>query len=66
MKDHVSTSVMRLRGPASLIDCHKGVEVMEARVSVDNLGCLGLTHVGEAEADPKAGALVQHEPDDDS
>ena len=66
MKDPVSTSVMRLRGPASLIDCHKGVQIMEARVTVDNLGCLGLAHVGEAEPDPEARALVHHEPDDDS
>ena len=48
---------MRLRGPTSLID-HKGVEVVEAGVSIDNLGCLGLADIGEAEA----GALVHHEP----
>ena len=51
------TSVMRLRGPASLID-HKGVEVVEAGVSIDNLGCLSLADIGETEA----GALVHHEP----
>ena len=38
------TSVMRLWGPASLID-HKGVEVVEAGVSIDNLGCLGLANI---------------------
>ena len=66
MKDPVSTSVMRLRGPASLIDCHKGVEVMKARVTVDNLGCLGLADIGEAETDPEPRDLVHHEPNDDS
>lgn len=55
------TSVLRLLGPASLID-HEGVKVVEASVSVDNLRGLSLAHVGETEAEPEAGARVHHEP----
>ena len=51
----------RLRGAASLID-REGVEVVEAGVSVDNLRGLRLTDIGEAEADPEAGARLHHEP----
>ena len=53
--------MLSLLGPASWID-HKGVKVVKASVSVDNLRGLGLAHVGEAEADPEAGARVHHEP----
>ena len=35
---------------------YKGVELVEARVSINNLRGLGLAHVGEAEADSEAGA----------